>query len=81
MTPTASTESRPWTAPCSIRQSHLGELFTILQRRLAGRTAGYRGCNMIALRLSCYSAQSISGVLVDPFDGRRYELKLRPLAD
>lgn len=64
-----------------VRPSHLGELFTIFQRRLAGRPSGFRGRDTLALRLTSYTAGSASGVVVDPHDGRRYELVLRPLPD
>ena len=65
----------------AVRPSHLGELFTILQRRLAGRPSGFRGRDVIALHLGRYTAESVSGIVVDPYDGRRYELTLRPLPD
>jgi hypothetical protein len=65
----------------AVRPSHLGEVFTILQRRLAGRPSGFRDRDTLAVRLSHYTAESVSGIVVDPHDGRRYELTLRPLPD
>jgi hypothetical protein len=65
----------------AVRPSHLGEVFTILQRRLAGRPSGFRGRDALALHLASYTAESVSGIVVDPHDGRRYELILRPFPD
>lgn len=61
-------------------ETHLGELFTLLQQKLAGR--GPEGSQLVddtvQLDLLAYTAQSISGIFLDPFDGKRYELRLRP---
>ena len=58
--------------------THLGEIFTLLQKYLAtpGRSRPTNE-NAVRLDLHAYTAQSISGILVDPHDGKRYELCLR----
>ena len=66
--------------PSAIHEvTHLGEIFTLLQESLAG-PSGNGPTNEYAIRLDLhtYTAQSISGILVDPYDGKRYELRLRP---
>lgn len=61
--------------------THLGELFTIVERRLRGLPSGYAGADQLHLELRRYRADALSAVLTDPFDGRRYELVLRPLEE
>jgi hypothetical protein len=68
-----------WRAQTALRPTHLGELFTIVQRRLRGLPSGYTGADRLDLELRRYRTDSISAVLVDPYNGRRYELVLRPL--
>ncbi|MFP6757485.1 MAG: hypothetical protein VCC99_04605 [Alphaproteobacteria bacterium] len=59
--------------------TYLGEIFTLLQETLAGLEAhGPTNAKAVRLDLHTYTAQSISGILVDPYDGKRYELRLRP---
>ena len=66
--------------PSAIHEvTHLGEIFTLLQETLAGPEAqGVTSEKAVRLDLHTYTAQSISGILVDPYDGKRYELRLRP---
>jgi hypothetical protein len=70
-----------WHAGSALRPTHLGELFTILQRRLRGLPSGYTGADRLHLELRRYRMDAISAVLFDPYDGRRYELVLRPIED
>ncbi len=65
----------------ALRPTHLGELFTIVQRRLRGLPSGYTGADRLHLELRRYRSDAISAVLLDPYDGRRYELVLRPIHD
>ena len=59
-------------------ETHLGELFALLQKKLSSSNELARGDESIRLDLTTYTAQSISGHFVDPFDGKHYELCLKP---
>lgn len=59
--------------------THLGEIFTILRQRLRGRPTGFHGADRLTLELIAHRGDSLTALLSDPYDQRRYELRLRPL--
>lgn len=61
------------------QSTHLGEIFTILRQRLRGRPTGFRGADRLTLELIAHRGDSLTALLSDPYDQRRYELRLRPL--